>query len=118
MGSPEVERRAALREKLVALVNSCDSLDRTRLMIEDFVGHMGGNAQPSHAGDASPPQIMNSPSSRPRELIENTFRSAEFLERPGSEQREDQRTIPVCALQYGQRLFGEVDDVCLSILRP
>jgi hypothetical protein len=32
---------------IVALVNSCDSRDRTRLMIEDFVGHMG--ATPSRA---------------------------------------------------------------------
>ena len=101
MGSPEVERRAALREKLVALVNSCDSRDRTRLMIEDFVGHMGGNAQPSHAGDASPPQIMNSPSGHSRELIEDTFGSAEFLERLGSEQREDERPPVVRALHRG-----------------
>jgi hypothetical protein len=68
------------------------------LVIEDLVGDVGRNAEPGHARDAGPAQVVEPPPSNTGELIEDTFGSTEFLERLGSEQREDQRTIPVRAL--------------------
>ena len=102
----------------MALVYRRHPRDRAGLAIEDLVGDVGRNAEPGHARDAGPAQIVEPPPSNTGELIEDTFGSTEFLEGLGSEQREDQRTIPVCALQYGQRLLGEVHDVRLGILRP
>lgn len=118
VGPPSLEGFPTFREKLVALVNSCNPRDRAGLVIEDLVGDVGRNAEPGHARHAGPAQVVEPPPSNTGELVEDTFGSTESPEGLGSEQREDQQTIPVRARQYGQRLLGEVDDVRLGILRP
>ena len=48
MGSPEVQSYAALGEKLMTLVDCCNSRDRASLMVKNLVGNMWRNAQPGH----------------------------------------------------------------------
>ena len=61
MGAPQVQSRLALREKLVALVDSRNSSDRPGLVVKNLVGHMGCNAQPGHAGYAGSAEVMQPP---------------------------------------------------------
>ena len=54
MGCPQVKSRSALREKLVALVDSRNARDRAGLVIKDLVCNVRRNAQPSHPRHAGP----------------------------------------------------------------
>jgi hypothetical protein len=85
-------------------------------MIEDLVGHMGCNAQPGHPGHAGPAQIMEPPPAHSRDLIEQGFCSAEFLERLRSQQRKDEWSPLVYAFQYSECLIRKVHDMRLAIL--
>ena len=61
VGSPGVQSGPALREKLVALVDSRNPRDRAGLVIEDLIGHVWSDTQTSHSGHTSPAQIMQPP---------------------------------------------------------
>src|SRR5262249_58160404 len=92
VGPPSLKGFPTLSKKLVALVNSCDPRDRAGLVIENLVGDVGRDAEPGHARDAGPAQVVEPPPSNTGELIEDTFGSTEFLEGLGSKQREDIRS--------------------------
>src|SRR5262249_59759918 len=92
VGPPSLKGFPTLSKKRVALVNSCDPRDRAGLVIENLVGDVGRDAEPGHARDAGPAQVVEPPPSNTGELIEDTFGSTEFLERLGSKQREDIRS--------------------------
>ena len=49
MISPEIKRLLAFRQEFVALVDRSHSADRTADVVQDAIGHMGGNAKPRHA---------------------------------------------------------------------
>jgi hypothetical protein len=100
----------------VALVDSRNPRDCAGLVIKDFVRNMGRNAQPGHAGNAGPAQIMKAPPRQSRELIQQPFGSTEFLEGLRSGQREDIWPRLVCARQHSHRLLGQMYDVGLCVL--
>ena len=87
-------------------------------MVQDFVSHMGRNAQAGHSRYTGSAQIVNAPPTHSRELIQPAFSSTEFLERLHSQQREDKRSPLVGAFQHRERLIGEVHDVSFAILCP
>jgi hypothetical protein len=54
----------------MALVDRRDPRDCAGLVIKDFVGNMGRDAQPGHARNAGPTQIVKTPPRHPRQLIQ------------------------------------------------
>jgi hypothetical protein len=100
VGPPSLEGFPTFREKLVALVNSCNPRDRAGLVIEDLIGDVGRNAESGHARDAGPAQVVEPPPSNTGELIEDTFGSTEFLEGLGSEHRKHILPRLVCPCQH------------------
>jgi hypothetical protein len=47
--TPTIQRFLALSQKVVPLIDGGDSGNRARLMIEDLVGDVRGNAQSRHS---------------------------------------------------------------------
>ena len=95
------------------LINGSNPRDRAGLMIEDFVCHMRRNPQPGHPGHAGPAQIVEPPSSHPRELIESTFGMVKSWNGlfPSNVKTNG---LAVCAFQYDHCLFRQVDDCSLA----
>ena len=102
VGSPQVQSRPALREKVVTLVDRRDSCDCARLVIEDFVGHMRRNAKTRHPRNAAPAQIMEPPPGHSRQPIKFVFRSTELLEWLCSKHGEYVRSPLLHTFQHNQ----------------
>jgi len=118
VGCPQVQRLPTLGNEVVPLIYGRDSRDRAGLMIKDFVRDMRRHPKPSHPGDAGPAQIVKAPSGHTRQLIQPAFRSTEFLERLGSEQRKDIWPPLVRAFEHGHWWIGQVYDMGLGVLGP
>jgi len=116
MGAPQVEGRSTLCQKLMPLIYGRNTRNRAGLVIKDLIRNMRRNAQPCHARDAGPAEIMQPPPTHPRALVEQAFGATKISERLSSKRREDQEPAPVGALQHSHRVFGEVHDVRLRIL--
>jgi hypothetical protein len=86
------------------------------LVIEDFVCNVWRNPQPRHPRHASPTQIMQAPAGNARELIQLAFGPAKFIEWSGSEHRENEWAVLVCAFEYAHRCFGKMYDMLLAVL--
>ena len=59
---------------------------------------------------------MKSPPANIRKLIQQDFRSTEFLEGLGSQQRNNERSPLVYAPQHGERLIREMHNMYLGVL--
>ena len=55
VSAPTIQRFLPLNEKVVPLINSGHSRNRTRSMVEDLVRDMRGNAQSRHSRNDRPP---------------------------------------------------------------
>ena len=60
--TPTIQRFFALCQEFVPLVNGRDTGNRARLVVENFIGDMRWNAEPGHARNYCPPEIMQTPS--------------------------------------------------------
>ena len=58
----------------VPVVNRGNSRDRSRNMIEKFLGHVNRNAQPRHVGTVGAPQIMQRVRLNLQRLVEGNLR--------------------------------------------
>ena len=81
MRAPPFQSFFAFSEEIVALIDGCNTGDRTALMVQDFVGDMWGDAKPSHPGYAGSPQIMKSPPGDAGKQVDFPLGYAEVLER-------------------------------------
>jgi hypothetical protein len=73
VSAPPIERVSALGEEIMPLVDGGNPGNRPRLVVEDFVGDMGRNAQASHAGDDGSPEIMQAPTADAAKLVQSLF---------------------------------------------
>ena len=64
--APSIQCLLAFGEKFMPLIDRCYAGNRARLVVENFVGDMRWNAVPGHAGNYSPPEIMQAPSTNAR----------------------------------------------------
>ena len=64
--TPTIQRIFAFGKKFVPLVHGRNTGNRARLVVENFIGDMRRHAEPGHAGNYCPPEIMQPPSANAR----------------------------------------------------
>ena len=84
MRAPYFQRSFPLGKKIVALIDGRNARNCSVLMVKDFIGNVGCNAEPCHPGYAGSPQVMKPPSGDARQSVKLPFGRAKILERSGS----------------------------------
>ena len=77
--APTIQRLLALSQKVVPLINGRHSRNSPRLMVEDLVGDMRGNAQSRHSRNDRASQIMKSPTSDTAKSVDGSLSPSELL---------------------------------------
>src|SRR6266436_4486950 len=89
MGTPRFKSFSAFSEEIVALIDSCNTRDRACLVVQNFVGNMGGDPKPCHSRNTGSSQIMKAPPGDAGKLVDLSLCRAEALKgtipRPGED---------------------------------
>src|ERR1043166_8280326 len=114
--SPSIQSLLTFRHEIVPLVYGSNARDRAGLVVEDLVGDVRRNTKPSHAGDTCPAQVMKTPISNLRKLVELSFGMTEPAKWHCPSGREYIRPSIFIGFEEGYRLTCQMDEMNLSVL--